>query len=79
VSLPTQWRSQKQGFRWDGKYFINNNIENILGIIESSESLAEVINTKRLVSLARKNPKILRSSIGKQALCVAGIEQTLMR
>ncbi len=77
--LPTQWRSQKQGFRWDGKHFIFNNKERIIELIASSDCLPEVLNTKRLVALARKYPKILRSSLGKQALCVAGIEQSLIR
>lgn len=77
--LPTQWRSQKQGFRWDGKHFIMNNKERIIELIESSNCLPEVLNTKSLVALARKYPKILRSSLGKQALCVAGIEQSLIR
>ncbi len=70
---------QKQGFRWDGKHFILNNKERIIELIESSDCLPEVINTKRLVALARKYPKILRSSLGKRALCVAGIENSLIR
>ena len=77
--LPTQWRRQKQGFRWDGKHFILNNKERIIELIESSDCLPEVINTKRLVALSRKFPKILRSSLGKRALCVAGIENSLIR
>ncbi len=77
--LPTQWRRQKQGFRWDGKHFILNNKDRIIELIESSDCLSEVLNTKRLVALARKYPKILRSSLGKRALCVAGIEQSIIR
>jgi len=77
--LPTQWRSQKQGFRWDGKHFIFSNKERIVELIERSDCLPEVINVKRFVALARKYPKILRSSLGKRALCVAGIEQKLIR
>lgn len=77
--LPTQWRRQKQGFRWDGKHFILNNKERIIELIESSDCLPEVLNTKRLVALARKYPKVLRSSLGKRALCVAGVENSLIR
>jgi asparagine synthase (glutamine-hydrolysing) len=77
--LPTQWRSQKQGFRWDGKHFILNNKDRIIELIASSDCLSEVLDTKRLVALARKYPKILRSSLGNRALCVAGIEQSLIR
>lgn len=77
--LPTQWRTQKQGFRWDGKHFIRNNRDRIIELIDNCESLDDVLNTGRLVKLARKYPKILRSSIGKQALCIAGVEQTLMK
>ena len=77
--LPTQWRRQKQGFRWDGKHFILNNKDRIIELIAGSDCLSELINTQRLVKLARKHPKILRSSLAKNALCVAGIEQSLIR
>jgi len=77
--LPTQWRSQKQGFRWDGKHFINNNRTRIMELIEATECLSDVVNTKRLLSLARKYPNILRSSLGKRTLCIAGLEQSLIK
>ncbi|MBT8117840.1 MAG: hypothetical protein KJO66_08415, partial [Gammaproteobacteria bacterium] len=77
--LPTQWRSQKQGFRWDGRQFINNNRRQILELIEASECMSELLDTRKLVALAHKMPKLLRTSVGKQALCLAGIEATLMK
>lgn len=77
--LPTQWRSQKQGFRWDGKHFINNNRAKIMELIDATECLSGVVNTKRLLSVAQKYPNILRSSLGKRTLCIAGLEQSLIR
>lgn len=77
--LPTQWRSQKQGFRWDGKHFINNNRPRIMELIAASDCLSGVVNTKKLLSVARKYPNILRSSLGKRTLCIAGVEQSLIK
>ena len=37
TKLPTQWRRQKQGFRWNGKSFLKQNSEQILALIASSE------------------------------------------
>jgi len=77
--LPTQWRSQKQGFRWDGRQFIEHNRGRILDLIEASHCMDEFVDTRRLVSLAHRVPRVLRTSLGKQALCLAGIEHMLMR
>jgi asparagine synthase (glutamine-hydrolysing) len=77
--LPTQWRSQKQGFRWDGKHFMYQNRKQILELIESSDCLTGMVDTKKLVNIAHKFPKILKSSICKQSLCIAGIEHSFIK
>ena len=76
--LPTQWRREKQGFRWDGKHFIRNNKSRILELIDSADCFYGVLDNRKLVRIAHKYPKILRTSIGKRALCVAGIEESLI-
>lgn len=78
-SLPTQWRSQKQGFRWDGRQFLDNNRTRILELIESSTCMDEFLDTRKLAGMVRRMPKLLYTSLSKQALCLAGIEQMLIR
>jgi len=77
--LPTQWRREKQGFRWDGKHFIRNNMPRILELIDSANCFDGVFDNRKLVRIAHKYPKILRTSLGKRALCIAGIEESLIK
>ena len=77
VELPTQWRSQKQGFRWDGKEFIKQNTSQIRELIEASTWLEEFINIPRLVDLSSRRPSILRASLAKRLLCLAGLESQM--
>jgi asparagine synthase (glutamine-hydrolysing) len=75
--LPTQWRSQKQGFRWDGKHFFKNNRQSILELIRESDVLENHINMDLFLNAANKVPNLLKSSLGKRILSVAGVEQSL--
>jgi asparagine synthase (glutamine-hydrolysing) len=75
--LPTQWRAQKQGFRWDGKRFFKNNHKDILNLISQSDALKEVLHVKAFVKACNLYPKLLRSSLGRRATCLAGLETTL--
>ena len=74
VQLPTQWRSQKQGFRWDGKAFIRQNEDPIRDIIAAGHWLDEIIDIPRFVDLSRRRPSVLRSTLAKRILCISGIE-----
>ena len=74
--LPTQYRTEKQGFRWDGKHFFKNNQKDILELIRESQFLDEILNKDLFLSVANKYPKLLRSSLGKRSLCIAGIEKS---
>ena len=77
--LPTQWRRDKQGFRWDGRRFIRNHQRQILELIDESTWCSEVFNNHRFVRAASRVPKLLSSSLGKQALCIAGLEASMRR
>lgn len=72
--LPTQWRKEKQGFRWDGKHFFYNNKDAIVEIIEKSEILKEYMNKDLFSFAGKKFPKIFKSSVSKRFLGIAGIE-----
>jgi asparagine synthase (glutamine-hydrolysing) len=72
--LPTQWRQQKQGFRWDGKSFLRGNRDAILERIRSSPYLAARYSVGRYVDRAAKYNKFYFSGITPRLLCIAGIE-----
>jgi asparagine synthase (glutamine-hydrolysing) len=72
--LPTQWREQKQGFRWNGRVFLKENQSDILALIESSAYLGNRYNTRRFVDRARSNRRYLTSSLTPRLLCIAGLE-----
>ena len=73
--LPSQWRRQKQGFRWDGKRFLYNNKSRILELLRENKCLAEIVDIPKLVSYCSRQPKFLRSSFCKQALAISGVER----
>jgi asparagine synthase (glutamine-hydrolysing) len=75
--LPTQWRSQKQGFRWDGKHFFKNNRKVIMELIRESDVLDNYINIDLFLNTANKVPNLLKSSLGKRILSVVGVEHSL--
>jgi asparagine synthase (glutamine-hydrolysing) len=72
--LPTQWRQQKQGFRWDGKHFLRNNQAKIIELIRENQSLRELVDVRRLADTLHKRPRLLRSSFSKQVLAVSAVD-----
>ena len=75
--IPTQWRAEKQGFRWDGKHFFYNNKEQIIEVIRKSEVLKEYMNRDLFCNFADYFPKLFKSSFAKRALGIAGIEHMM--
>jgi len=72
--LPTQWRQQKQGFRWDGKHFMRNNQAKIIELIRENQSLRDLVDVRRLADTIHKRPRLLKSSFSKQMLAIAAVE-----
>ena len=72
--IPTQWRAEKQGFRWDGKHFFYNNKDQIIEVIKKSEVLKEYMHQDLFCNFAKSFPKVFKSSFGKRFLGIAGIE-----
>ncbi|MGE9268495.1 MAG: asparagine synthase (glutamine-hydrolyzing) [Verrucomicrobiales bacterium] len=75
--LPTQWRRQKQGFRWNGKQFLRQNRPEILDIIASSQVLRAHYDLDRFLDLARKRKRTITHALTPRLLCIAGLEQGL--
>jgi len=76
--LPTQWRQQKQGFRWNGKVFLRENRDAILDVIAGSGYLRERFDIAKYVSRARRWDKFLVSGITPRLLCLAGLDAAMM-
>ena len=76
VALPTQWRRDKQGFRWVYSRFLRNNRDEVLQLIASSRMLPDRVDVRRLLDIARKDDAYLGSSLLHRMLCIAGLEQS---
>ena len=77
IELPTQWRRQKQGFRWASRSFLEQNKDAILDLISQSKCLRNRYNIDAYVDRAHTSPKIYRKSITARMLCIAGLEESL--
>lgn len=76
VPLPTQWRRDKQGFRWVYHRFLRNHRQQVLELIAASQVLPQRVDVDRLLDAARRDPAYLGSSLLHRMLCIAGLEQT---
>lgn len=77
VSLPTQWRTEKQGFRWAGRRFLTENRDAILEMIGSSRLLRERLRLDVYMDRVRRSQRVLRGSLTPRLLCLAGLEETI--
>lgn len=75
--LPTQWRREKQGFRWSGREFLRQNRDSILDMIRSSDYLGSRYNTARYVDLASNNSRVLTGPLTPRLLSIAGVEAAI--
>jgi asparagine synthase (glutamine-hydrolysing) len=76
VALPTQWRRDKQGFRWVYNRFLRHNQDQVLQLIAASTILPERVDVGRLLGAARRDPQYLGCSLLHRCLCIAGLEAT---
>ncbi len=77
VPLPTQWRKEKQGFRWAGRQFIQQNRGEVLDLIAASHTLQHHLDVAAFTNQARRSDTWLRSSLTARLLCLAGLEETI--
>ncbi|MEP7083208.1 MAG: asparagine synthase-related protein, partial [Betaproteobacteria bacterium] len=77
VPLPTQWRRDKQGFRWVYSRFLRQNRNQVLDLIAGSAILRQRVDVDRLLERARHHDDYLGSSLIERMLCIAGLEQTM--
>lgn len=75
--LPTQWRIQKQGFRWVAGKFFEQNAHEILTLIDASKILRSRLKVDAFLDKARKDRSYLVSNTTSKMLCVAGLENSM--
>lgn len=73
---PTQWRREKQGFRWVFARFLRANRSNVMELIASSALLRARVNTCALVDAIARDEELLFSDLTQRCLCLAGLEAT---
>ncbi|WP_319496278.1 asparagine synthase (glutamine-hydrolyzing) [uncultured Cohaesibacter sp.] len=76
-SLPTQWRKQKQGFRWDGREFVKTNAMQIIELIRENRTYRSQIDVERFCAAASRSPGLLKTSLAKRLLVVSALEAKL--
>lgn len=74
VSLPTQWRRDKQGFRWVYSRFLRHNRKQVLELVAASRLLRDRVDVDRMLDLAGGDDRYLECSLLQRMLSVAGVE-----
>ena len=74
IPLPTQWRRDKQGFRWVYHRFLRANRMAVLDLLTASQLLPSRVNARAVVDAARRDDAVLDSVLLQRMLCIAGLE-----
>lgn len=76
-ALPTQWRVQKQGFRWDRRRFMTTNKTELLEIASASETVNELVDRDKFLSNVRRSTKAYYSGVAQRLFVLSGLEASL--
>jgi asparagine synthase (glutamine-hydrolysing) len=76
VPLPTQWRRQKQGFRWRSAPFIKANRVEILALVASSTLLREFVDLDAWLNRATIDRGFLTGPLTPRLIVAAAMEAT---
>ena len=71
---PTQWRREKQGFRWAFARFLRQNRAEVLELIAASTVVGARVRTGALIDAIAADEELLFSDLVQRCLCVAGVE-----
>lgn len=75
--LPTQWRRDKQGFRWVYFRFVRANRAAVLDLVGASRLLPPRVDAAAVVDAARRDDAVLDSVLLQRMLCIAGLEASM--
>jgi asparagine synthase (glutamine-hydrolysing) len=71
---PTQWRREKQGFRWVFARFLRQNRADVLEVIRASKLVRDRVHVDRLIEAIGHDEELLFSDLTQRCLCLAGLE-----
>ena len=77
TSLPTQWRRDKQGFRWVYHRFLRTNRQAVLELVAASQLLPGRVNVRAMLDAARHDDAYLECGLLQRMLCIAGLEHSM--
>jgi asparagine synthase (glutamine-hydrolysing) len=77
IALPTQWRREKQGFRWVYFRFLRANRAAVLDLIGASRLLPARVDVRCVIDAARRDDAVLDSVLLQRLLCIAGLEAAM--
>lgn len=77
IRLPTQWRRDKQGFRWVYHRFLRANRSAVLQLVTASQLLPTRVNVRAIIDAARHDNAVLDSVLLQRMLCIAGLEAAM--
>jgi asparagine synthase (glutamine-hydrolysing) len=77
VPLPTQWRRQKQGFRWVFGRFLRQNRAKVAGLIAASSIVRERVDLNSYLQALTRSESCLESDLTQRLLCLAGLEAAM--
>jgi asparagine synthase (glutamine-hydrolysing) len=77
IPLPTQWRRDKQGFRWVYHRFLRANRTAVLELVSASQLLPPRVKVRSVVDAARRDDGVLDSVLLQRMLCIAGLEAAM--
>ncbi len=72
--LPTQWRRQKQGFRWQVQTFLTENKAEVLEMIMSSKLINEFINVRKFCDAINNDTLNFENPLTPKLLSIAALE-----
>lgn len=75
--LPTQWRVQKQGFRWNRRAFLLDNRSSVIDLLAASRTIDRLIDRKRFIDTIVKDDRSLRSTTTARLLSIAGVSEAM--
>jgi asparagine synthase (glutamine-hydrolysing) len=73
---PTQWRRDKQGFRWAFGRFLTANKSRVVEVIAASSMLRQRIDMARFLDDLGRDPELLYNDLTHRLLCLAALEAT---
>ena len=75
--MPTQWRKDKQGFRWVYHRFLRTNRQAVLELVAASQLLPGRVNVRAMLDAARHDDAYLECGLLQRMLCIAGLEHSM--